>query len=92
VWRKIQDVAARFKEAGNIDYMRMSVAVKTYFMLQISGKPASPTQLSESAKELGWQATAEDIKESISFLEKLGLVRRDANPKRGEFPTQPHST
>ena len=65
----------------------MSVAAKTYFMLQISGKPASPAQLSESAKELGWDATAEDISESISFLEQLGLVWREANPKRAE----PHS-
>jgi hypothetical protein len=39
-------------------------------------------QLSESAKELGWDATAEDIKESISFLEKLELVKREAKPKR----------
>ena len=80
---KLQDVTARFKKAGDIDYMRMSVAAKTYFMLQKSGKPASPAQLSESAKELGWNATAEDIKESISFLEKLGLVKREAEPKRG---------
>jgi hypothetical protein len=77
VWRKMQDVAARFKKAGDTDYMRMSVASKTYFMLQKAGKPASPKQLSESAKELGWEATAEDIKESISFLEKLGLVKRN---------------
>jgi hypothetical protein len=70
-------VAARFKKAGDIDYMRMSVASKTYFMLQKAGKPASPKQLSESAKELGWEATAEDIKGSISFLEKLGLVKRN---------------
>jgi hypothetical protein len=62
--------------------MRMSVAAKTYFMLQKSGKPARFIQLSESAKELGWDATAEDINESISFLEKLGLVKREAKPKR----------
>jgi uncharacterized protein YwgA len=82
LWKKLQDVAARFKKAGDIDYMRMSVAAKTYFMLQNSGQPASLIQLSESAKELGWDATADDINESISFLERLGLVKREAKSKR----------
>jgi uncharacterized protein YwgA len=89
VWKKLQDVTARFKKAGDIDYMRMSVAAKTYFMLQKSGKPASIAQLSESAKELGWDATAEDIKESISFLEKLGLVKREVKPHRA--PGEAHN-
>lgn len=82
VWKKLHDVVLRFKKAGDIDYMRMSVAAKTYFMLRKSGKPVSLAQLSESANELGWEASAEDIKESISFLEKLGLVKREAKPKR----------
>jgi uncharacterized protein YwgA len=74
VWKKLKDVAQRFKSAGDIDYMRLSVAAKTYFMLQKSGKPASLAQLSESAKKLGWGTKPSEIKESISFLEKLGLV------------------
>lgn len=63
VWRKIKNVVQRYKAAGDIDYMRMSVAAKTYFMLQQSGKPASLMQLSESAKELGWETSPQEIKE-----------------------------
>jgi hypothetical protein len=90
VWRKLQEVTAQFKKAGDIDYMRMSVAAKTYFMLQKSGKPASPAQLSESAKELGWNATAEDIKESVSLLEKLDLVQRESKSKPNRAPDETH--
>jgi hypothetical protein len=79
---------ARQTETVRVRYLwlairRFAVVAKTYFMLQKSGKPASLTQLSESAKELGWNAAVEDNKESISFLEKLGLVKREAKPKRG---------
>jgi uncharacterized protein YwgA len=82
LWRKLRGVAQRFEAAGDIDYMRMSVAAKTYFMLRESGKPATLTQLSESAKELGWNASPEEIKESIYFLEKLGLASQEPKQKR----------
>jgi uncharacterized protein YwgA len=52
-WTKILEAVTRFKTAGDIDYMRMSVAAKTYFMLRESGKPATSVELSESAKALG---------------------------------------
>ncbi len=59
---------------GNIDYMRMSVAAKTYFMLKQSNKPATTLELSESARALGWQAEPKEISDAIKFLEKIGLV------------------
>ncbi|MEY2486753.1 MAG: uncharacterized protein QOH39_2401 [Verrucomicrobiota bacterium] len=74
VWSKIKDAVNRVKSAGSIDYMRMSVAAKTYHMLKAKGKPATPEELSESAKALGWEAKPHDIEQSISFLQKLGLV------------------
>jgi hypothetical protein len=84
VWKKLEEVAQRVRVAGDIDYMRMSVAAKTFFMLRQSGKPATDAQLSESAKTLGWDASPQDIKESISFLEKLGLVKRQGLPIIGK--------
>ena len=73
-WSKLTDAVDRVKNAGSIDYMRMSVAAKTYHMLQAKGKPATPEELSESARALGWEAKPYDIQQSISFLQKLGLV------------------
>jgi uncharacterized protein YwgA len=73
-WSKINGAVDRVKNAGIIDYMRMSVAAKTYHMLKAKGKPATPEELSESAKSLGWEAKPHDIEQSISFLQKLGLV------------------
>jgi uncharacterized protein YwgA len=82
VWSKITEAISRFRSAGELDYMRMSVAAKTYFMLRQSEKPATNVELSESAKGLGWQANPAEIADSISFLERLGLVTTEAiSPK-----------
>ena len=73
-WNKIQQATERFRAGGEIDYMRMSVAAKTYFMLKEREKPATASELSESAKSLGWTAKPEEINLAIEFLEKLKLV------------------
>lgn len=73
-WNKLKQATERFSAGGEVDYMRMSVAAKTYFMLKQKGKAATASELSESAKKLGWKAKPEEIQEAISFLEKLELV------------------
>jgi uncharacterized protein len=73
-WHQIQEAVAHFKKAGDLDYMKMSVAAKTIFMLREKKAAATPVELSESAKALGWNPTPDEISESTSFLEALGLV------------------
>lgn len=72
-WKNIQKAAQHLKSAGEIGYMRMSVAAKTYFMLRKTQK-ANALELAEMAKKLGWDPTPAEINESVSFLEKLGLA------------------
>jgi uncharacterized protein YwgA len=74
VWEQIQKAVTSFKKAGDLDYMKMSVAAKTIFMLREKKAAATPVELSESAKALGWNPTAAEISESTKFLESLGLV------------------
>jgi uncharacterized protein YwgA len=78
VWKRIEAVAGQFLAAGDVDYMKMSIAAKTFFILSNSGKPATPTELSYSASRLGWNPTPREVKESIEFLKKLGLVKAQA--------------
>lgn len=77
-WQQLKSVADRFVNAGDVDYMKMSVAAKTFFILSNSGKFATPTELSYSASRLGWNPTPQEVEESIEFLKKLGLVRAQA--------------
>jgi uncharacterized protein YwgA len=77
-WKKITNAVSRFRKGGDINYMRMSVAAKTFFILSEKGQPATALELCESAKALGWTPKPEDIAESVEFLKKLGLA--SANP------------
>ena len=57
-WQKIKAAVDRFKQAGEIDYMEMSVAAKTVYMLAKEDKPATVLELSESAKSRTEQDSA----------------------------------
>ena len=85
-WKKIQEAVSRFRKGGDIDYMKMSVAAKTHFMLSKQGKPTTALELSESAKKLGWDPKPQEIADSISFLKNLSLV--SAKPATPELPMQ----
>lgn len=74
LWQRIQDAVARFKAAGDLDYMRMSVAAKTFFILQREGGKATTEQISEAAKRLGWNPSANEVAESSDFLQRLNLI------------------
>ena len=78
-WKQLSAAVGTFKAAGDLDYMKMSVAAKAFFLLKSKGASATAKDLSESAAKLGWNPTPEEITESIGFLEKLALV--SAKPK-----------
>ena len=42
VWQKIKSAADCFRQAGDINYVKMSVAAKTFFMLSTKGSSAFP--------------------------------------------------
>ena len=67
VWRKIKGAMDRLNEAGEIDYMRMSVAAKAYFMLMQNGQALTAEELSKSARSFGWQASPERDRKSFQF-------------------------
>jgi hypothetical protein len=74
LWQRIQNAVRRFKAAGDLGYMRMSVAAKTFFILQQEGSNGTPDQISEAAKRLGWNPSPSEVAESSVFLQRLGLV------------------
>lgn len=73
LWERLQRASQLLKEAGNVDYMDMSIAAKTYFMLEKKG-PASPMELSRLARRFGWTVTPRQIEEAVAYLGRLGLI------------------
>jgi uncharacterized protein YwgA len=76
LWERLQKAARQLKEtAGNLDYIKLSVLAKTYFLLKERGRPATERELKDLAKHFGWDVKEEQILEAASYLKKLGLAK-----------------
>ncbi|MEX2173894.1 MAG: hypothetical protein WD872_05995 [Pirellulaceae bacterium] len=71
-WNSLQIAAGVLKSASEQDYIRLSIAAKTLFML--GGKTATSDQLASVAEKFGWSVTAQQISNAAEYLKKLGLV------------------
>jgi uncharacterized protein YwgA len=74
-WAKLNDAVQTFKRAGEEDYMKLSVAAKTNFMLGENKGPARSEDLIDLARRFGWAVTPDQVQEAAHFLHALGLVR-----------------
>lgn len=79
LWLKLRDAATLLKRSGDLDYVKMSIAAKTYFMLQETEGQASEKDLARIATRFGWEVTPEQVQEAASYLERLGLARVTAD-------------
>jgi uncharacterized protein YwgA len=73
-WQTLKHAAEGLKKAPHVDYMKLSIAAKTYFMLGEKKAPATMTELSDLAKRFGWSVTANQVRDAANYLSTLGLV------------------
>lgn len=73
-WTKIEKAAAVLKKANKVDYVKLSIAAKTYFMLGEKKGNATEAELAELATKFGWSVTKKQVDEAATYLESLGLV------------------
>ena len=74
LWLRIQSAAKVLKQAGNLDYMELSIAAKAYFVLtRLNGK-ATLEDIAGMLPKFGWSVTKEQLAKATSFLEKTNLV------------------
>ena len=74
LWKRIESAARILKETGDLDYVKPSIAAKTYFMLRESDGHASEPDLARLASRFGWEVTLDQVKEAVSYLRRLGLL------------------
>jgi uncharacterized protein YwgA len=74
-WKKLQAAVDVLNKAGDLDYVRLSIAAKTYFMLEKKKGPATDAELITVAQGFGWKVTKAQIKEAAQYLSKLDLVK-----------------
>lgn len=73
-WKKIEAAAAVLKKAPHADYVKLSIAAKTYFMLGEKNGNATKAELAELATKFGWSVSQDQINEAATYLKLLGLV------------------
>jgi uncharacterized protein YwgA len=72
---KLRDAVRVLKQAGDPDYVKLSVAAKTYFLLQETNGRAREEDLPLLASRFGWDVTAEQVREAAHYLQRLGLAQ-----------------
>jgi len=79
VRKRLKAATQTFNQAGDLDYMLLSVAAKTYFMLGQKKGPATEAELAALAPRFGWNVAPKEIHKAAQYLNKLGLVQVAAN-------------
>lgn len=73
----IQDAVRSVIAAGPLDYMALSIAAKTYWIVNESGAlPISLNRIADQAASLKWKVTTDQVEAATTFLEKLNLVKK----------------
>lgn len=79
LWKKIERAIEAYNRAGDLDYMDLSIAAKTFFLLGQRKGTSSMHELAGLAPRFGWSVSAEQIKQAAEYLAKLGLVKLTNN-------------
>jgi uncharacterized protein YwgA len=72
--KRVIEAAKRVVDAGNLDYMDLSFAAKSHWILCHAQKPLPEADIAKEAQRFGWQVKPEQVHRGIEFLQKLGLV------------------
>lgn len=75
--KQILEVLKSLSDAGdNGDYITLSIAAKTYHVLEEQGKPMKNDEIKDVADKFGWNIPPKAIDKAASFLEKVGMVTK----------------
>ena len=75
-YKNIMDILVKIKDAGDPDYVTLSIAAKAFFILKKEGKPLKPENIKEIANTFDWNFQKDELPQAIAFLEKMGLVKK----------------
>jgi len=75
-WDAIERAAKKIEGAGNYNYMELSIAAKTHYILKDHEKAATAREVRQKALQLGWEMSDVNIEKAIEFLERIELVSK----------------
>lgn len=75
LWKKLLEAAKCLKDAGEVDYDGLSIAAKTWFLLDRQGGKAKKSEIADAAKRIGWNVSPAQVNDAAEYLCKLSLVQ-----------------
>ena len=74
-YENIKQATDQIREAGNPNYMELSIAAKAYFLLRKKeGSGMSVGELKKEAEKYNWNISKDSITRAIAFLKSTGLA------------------
>lgn len=70
----ILDLIEKIRSAGDPDYISLSIAAKSFFILRKQERAMAPGEIILAAKGFDWKLREEDIEKALALLQKLDLV------------------
>jgi len=74
LWTRIETAAKVVNEAGNLDYMELSIAAKAYYILTEMNHKATLEEIAKMLPKFGWKVDKEELQKATEFLQKVRLV------------------
>jgi hypothetical protein len=67
---RVSECLGRLAKAGDFsDYVSLSIAAKTFFILKETSTPVTSDEIKSKADQLGWKISAKDVEKAASFLQ-----------------------
>jgi hypothetical protein len=77
---RVTDAARRVVAAGDLNYMDLSFAAKSYWILCQLRKPLSDADIAKEATRFGWEVKPPQVHRGVEFLRQVGLVQPATAP------------
>lgn len=74
LWKRIEAAAKVVNEAGNLDYMELSIAAKAYYILTQINNKATLDEIAKMLPKFGWKVSTEELGKATTFLQKVNLI------------------
>jgi uncharacterized protein YwgA len=73
-YASIEGAVRQIRDAGEPDYVELSIAAKAFFILRKQEKPMTGAELLKEAQKFNWNIPERSLGRAVDFLKRVGLA------------------
>jgi hypothetical protein len=77
-WKRIK-AAVQQVQPDKLDYVKLSIAAKAYFLLRTSPGSMKSEPLKALSRRFGWNVSEAELQEAIKWLESIGVTSENGS-------------